>query len=651
MPYSLEFQISSLCFVIILNIVYFYKRKVKTAENQIYSILLIVTIALLVLDILSVLLIANRDVVPKWLVVTSAKAYIISLAIWATFWCRYAITLSFADSEDEKKMRKFIKIRKSAFLVGIVAVLAMIGLPIYYKGSGRFLYSYGPAAMVGYLYAASIIVFSVFYLLIYLRKIRIFRLLPIYSFVVFQGIAAALQFFNKSLLMLSFSCSVTVLLMYFTIENPDLDVIQELAEAKEKADAANRAKEHFLANISHEIRTPINAILGMNEIIIRESPSAVITEYADQIQIAGKTLIGIVNDVLDLSKIESGKVEIIPIEYDLAKLLSSTEELLIGKAEEKDLYLKLNVQKTMPHHLIGDEMRIKQILVNILNNAIKYTERGGVILRVSYWQATPEELAGVEQTDFILDKTKEENELLFGTFHMEIEDTGKGIKPEHIDKLFEAFNRLDERENRAIEGTGLGLGITSSLLELMGSQLKVESEYGKGSKFWFDLPQRVISMEPIGNYKENAKKPALNENVKKTSWIAPNARILVVDDVRVNLAVAKGLLKRTKMTIDTVLSGEACLEIVKENHYDIILMDHMMPQMDGVETFEKLQEYWYQEEKEPAVVIALTANAVVGVKEMFMKKGFQDYISKPIDSQALEEKIRKNLPKDMVIEQ
>ncbi len=400
---------------------------------------------------------------------------------------------------------------------------------------------------------------------------------------------------------------------------------KQLIELKEDAERANDAKSTFLARMSHEIRTPINAVLGMNEMILRETESDNIREYAANIYSAGRTLLSIINDILDLSKIESGRMEIVESDYHLGRLLNDIENMISMRAEEKNLNFRLVADGYLPDHLYGDEMRIKQCLINLLTNAVKYTKEGSVTLKI--------DTAG-SQTDMI-------------DLRVTITDTGIGIKEDELHRLFDPFTRLDLMQNKSVEGTGLGLSITKRLVEMMGGRLTVESSYGKGSSFSFVIPQKVVGEELLGDYKIDMIRTEVSQAHEQLAYTAPEARILAVDDNRVNITVVKGLLKKLKVQFDSALSGQECLDKVRHTHYDIILLDHMMPDMDGIETLHAMQQTEGYMRNKPAV-IALTANAIVGAREEYLKEGFADYLSKPIDFVQLEEMIRKYLPEDMI---
>ncbi|MCH5255044.1 MAG: response regulator [Lachnospiraceae bacterium] len=403
---------------------------------------------------------------------------------------------------------------------------------------------------------------------------------------------------------------------------------EELKRAADLAIRAEQAKSLFLSNMSHEIRTPLNAILGMNEMILREYTDPQLMTYSGNIQNSGKTLLTLINDILDMSKIESGKMEIIPSEYKTADLLLDLWNVIYLRAEDKKLALSFTLDETMPNTLYGDDVRVKQIVTNLLTNAVKYTSKGGVSLHAAF-------------------EKQEEDGADMITLIITVKDTGIGIREEDKDRLFENFQRLDESKNRNIEGTGLGMSITLMLLKMMDGNIEVESVYQEGSTFTVRIPQKVIDYEPVGDFETIQSSHTLISAKQYGSFEAPEANILVVDDNATNLIVFTSLLKVTKMNIVTAESGKKCLELVKEQPFDIIFMDHMMPEMDGVETFHEIKKL----EGSPNAntpIIALTANSITGVKEYFLEEGFADFLSKPIDSGKLERMIVAYLPEDLV---
>lgn len=398
----------------------------------------------------------------------------------------------------------------------------------------------------------------------------------------------------------------------------------ELEAAKNEAIQANMAKSRFISTVSHEIRTPINAVLGMNEMILREAQDVEILNYASNIQSAGKTLHLLINDILDMSKLEAGRMELNETEYELKQLLQELWGLIVLRAREKGLDIFFHVDEKIPARLYGDDMRIKQIITNLLTNAVKYTQKGKVDLELTYKEGCD----GQEDIELVV----------------AVRDTGIGIREEDKDAVFESFKRLDLQKNKNIEGTGLGMNITMSLLKLMDGHLVLESVYQQGSTFTVIIPQKVCGKECIGKFEvQNNISRVLEDN--RSTIYAPEAKILVVDDNSMNLQVAKGLLKRTGMQVYTAESGVKALEIVQETDFDLILMDHQMPEMDGIETLQALQGIeGFQQEKTP--VIMLTANAGLGLVQFYHKVGFDDILTKPIEPMQLESMLVKFISKD-----
>lgn len=401
----------------------------------------------------------------------------------------------------------------------------------------------------------------------------------------------------------------------------------QLDEAIAEANTANEAKSSFLNNMSHEIRTPMNSILGMNEMILREEDRPEIKEYALVIQRSGRALLGIINDVLDFSKLQDKKMEIVPVRYDLSSLLNDMVNIAAEQAKKKSLTFTVNVDKGIPRILDGDEYHIRQVMLNILNNAIKYTERGGVTVTVGY--------ETIDNYNILL--------------KFSVSDTGIGIKSEDIESIFQPFEHIEASRKFSADGSGLGLSIVQKLLQLMNSQLKVESVFHKGSTFSFDVHQSVIKWEPIGDYERAFSTAAAHQSKKFTqSFTAPKAKVLVVDDADVNLLVFANLLKKTKIKIDTASSGVEMLQMVRMNHYDMIFLDHRMPGMDGIEAFHNMKKMTDGMNYNTPVV-ALTANAVLGARQLYIDEGFSDYVSKPVDTVRLEQILLEYLPADLVI--
>lgn len=395
----------------------------------------------------------------------------------------------------------------------------------------------------------------------------------------------------------------------------------ELEKAKNEAENATRAKSRFLARVSHEIRTPINSILGMNEMILRESQESEIRQYASDVKDASVLLLGLINDILDSSKIESGKMELVPVEYNMSSLLNDVYNMINIKACEKGLKLVFDIDHQIPDGCFGDDKRIKQILINLLNNSVKYTEKGTITLGVTF-------------------RKDGEN----AVFSYSVKDTGIGIKPEDIGKIYDEFQRIDIDRNKNIEGTGLGMNIVQKLLKLMDSKLIIESEYEKGSEFSFEIVQKIVDDKPVGNFRKKVT-DAQEDKASHTGFTAPDATILVVDDYSMNLKVFKVLMKQTEARILEAESGQACIEILKNHHVDLVFLDHMMPGMDGIETLHKIRE---EKLCEGVPIIMLTANAIAGDKEKYIAEGFDGFLSKPIIVDKLNKMVMTHLPADLI---
>lgn len=391
------------------------------------------------------------------------------------------------------------------------------------------------------------------------------------------------------------------------------------------AKKANKAKSDFLAKMSHEIRTPINSVLGMDEMILRESEEENIRRYAVDIKTAAQSLLSIINEILDSSKIESGKLKIIPVEYEFDSLLNDVINMIVFKVREKKLEFKIHIQEDLPNRLVGDDIRVRQILVNLLTNAVKYTREGSVSFDVT---------GNVEENEVIL--------------HVVVQDTGIGIKEEDLPQIGTSYKRMEESRNRGVEGTGLGMSIVIDLLQMMGSKLQIDSVYGEGSTFSFELRQGIASHDPIGDYTQRSR--ILGREYRyEVSFQAPDAKILLIDDNDINRRVFQNLLKETGMRITDVASGEEGLELIAEEHFDLIFLDHMMPGLDGIQTLCRMRKMEKNCCKDTPVIV-LTANAVVGAREKYLKKGFDNFLTKPIDPDKLELIIRSSLPEGLIRE-
>ena len=425
----------------------------------------------------------------------------------------------------------------------------------------------------------------------------------------------------------------SIAMIYVVVSEKKARENKELLREKENAESASKAKSIFLANMSHEIRTPINGILGMDSMLLKECKDESLRDYALNIQSAGQTLLSLVNDILDISKIESGKMEILPVTYSVFNVLNDCYNMVAIRAKDKNLELVMDISPEIPAALFGDEVRIRQIINNLLSNAVKYTNEGTVTLSVWTEKVEVDPMQGNKGNQVEL--------------FIHVKDTGIGIREKDVGKLFRDFVRLDEKRNRNIEGTGLGLNLTKQLVDMMGGFISVDSVYGEGSTFKVHLMQQVSDEKPLGDFYKLYKQQVNVMDAAHEKFIAPDARVLLADDMQMNLKVFAGLLKDTKIQIDTAINGAEALKLIEKNHYDVIFLDHMMPVMDGIEAFRQMKLLAKNPNANTPVVM-LTANAVVDAKNQYMDEGFSDYIAKPIREEVLLSCLRKFLPKELV---
>ncbi len=523
-----------------------------------------------------------------------------------------------------KIVPKRLKVIYILVVISEILIIGNIFGRYYYVIDENNIYHRSWAFMVCYIIPLVILVILLTLICQYYKQINKDIRISLLLFTIAPFVGSLIQFFIYGLSITDIFIVATCVMLYVFV----LLDLNHAKEAKERAVAANDAKSAFLSNMSHEIRTPINAVLGMNEMILRECEDEDILTYASSIKVAGTTLLGIINDILDFSKIEAGKMEIIPVEYDLSFLINDLVNMIRTKADDKGLALKLDIDKDIPHLLFGDEVRIKQVITNILTNAVKYTEKGSVTFKVTF------------------DNTVTDNDII--RLLVSVKDTGIGIKEEDMSKLFSQFDRIEEKRNRNIEGTGLGMSITERLLKMMDSSLEVDSVYGEGSDFHFVIKQKVVKWEPIGDY-ESTYRASVSARVKyKEKFTAPEALVLVVDDNTTNLEVFKNLLKRTKVQIDTASSGEDSLKLTKAKKYDIVFLDHMMPDKDGIQTLHEMREA-QDDLNRNTYAVCLTANAISDAREKYLSAGFDDYLTKPIEADRLEEMLIRYIPKDKVV--
>ena len=594
--------ICSFIYCLLVAIMYFSKSKIKNIDNRLYTSILISVFFGLVLEFMCCYMTwKNPLLLNEFAGVLINKLWLIYILVWEFLFTRYVVYISF-QSQIDNDSKIFNIANKISYIALFIFVFLIAILRIdFFNGieNGVLVgYSYGPAVYCLSITAIICLIIDLISVFKNIKKIKSKKYIPLFGFIFCMILVVVIRMLNPQLLLINGAfCFVTVL-MYFTIENPDVKMIEQLEFAKDAADKANAAKTDFLSSMSHEIRTPLNAIVGFSDCIKHADNLDEAKENADDIIDASNTLLEIVNGILDISKIEAGKLEIINSDYNARDLFSGLAKLVTPKMTEKSLDFQVTIAEDLPPTLYGDPANIKKVVTNLLSNAYKYTDKGYVKYDV-----------------------KCVNNEGVCRLIISVEDSGRGIKKENVEKLFTKFQRVDEDKNTTIEGTGLGLAITKQLIELMGGTVVVTTEYGEGSKFIITLDQRIDNVIVNNSHSESSGMLDLTDK-----------KLLIVDDNPLNLKVATKLFERYNAIIDTCDSGFKCLtKITNGEAYDLILMDDMMPKMSGTETLHKLKE----SSSFNIPVIALTANAITGMKDKYLNEGFNDYLAKPIDKDEM----------------
>ena len=605
-----SYIISSLVFLIIISVVYFFKKKVVNAENKIYSVMLIISILGCVVALPTYFYVKN-NLDYYFLSNFFSKTYLLYLLVWTYYFSIYLLVITHTSSDQQSKIFSLSNKIFVAYVLLNIVMLCII--PISHYSNDNVIYSYGEVVNYVYVVCGAHILFWVFEFIFNFKILKSKKAIPMICGFVFSIIMAIVQKIDPSIRLMTPVISLVTAIMFFTIENPDIKLVEYEKTEKERAEAASLAKSEFLSSMSHELRTPLNAIVGLSEDIdsYKDKVPSEVREDTKDIINASNTLLEIIGSILDISKIESGKLDIIESDYDPKEEFESLAKIMRTKFNEKNLEFNMSLSENIPEVLFGDRLRIKQVINNLLSNACKYTDAGKVTFNVTWLDAS-------------------------GSLKIVVSDTGRGVKPEDIDKLFAKYDRLGVEKTSSVQGTGLGLAITKTLIDLMGGTVKVDSEVMVGTTFTVIIPQKLGNKEAL-------------EALRKEASAAParldytGMRLLVVDDNMLNIKVLKKAIKALNFEVDECYNGKEALEKIEiNNNYDIVLMDILMPVMSGDEAIKSLKGM----SNFNTPVVALTADAMTGAKEKYQAMGFNDYLAKPFTRDVIAKKLSSILTED-----